>query len=107
MYNFLFLDCKDLVAYLSNNTQHLEKSCICTGSPEDHKASACSGDSGGPLITREGDKTTLVGIISWVFFPCGATHFAPSVYTRVSAFIDFIELYVKQNTQQENEMYFV
>lgn len=89
----LFLDCRDLVEML-NNTIVVADTNLCTGHPEDHKLSACSEDTGGPLITREDDKTTLVGVVSWFFFPCGVNEYAPSVYTRVSAFIDFIEKYV-------------
>lgn len=57
---------------------------VCTG-PLEGGISACSGDSGGPL-TQDGE---LVGIVSWGFIPCGSVN-APSVYTRVSAFIDWI-----------------
>lgn len=57
---------------------------VCTG-PLTGGISACSGDSGGPL-EQNGE---LVGIVSWGFIPCGSSG-APSVYTRVSAFIEWI-----------------
>lgn len=58
---------------------------VCTG-PLTGGVSACSGDSGGPL-TQNG--TELVGIVSWGFIPCGTVN-APSVYGRVSAFVEWI-----------------
>lgn len=58
---------------------------VCTG-PLEGGISACSGDSGGPLTQND----ELVGIVSWGFIPCGSVN-APSVYTRVSAFIGWIE----------------
>lgn len=44
---------------------------------------ACHGDSGGPLAVQN----TLVGIVSWGR-PCAVGY--PDVYTRVSAFVDWI-----------------
>lgn len=58
---------------------------VCTG-PLNTGLSACSGDSGGPLI----QGNTLVGVVSWGLFPCGGQN-APSVFVRVSAYIDWIE----------------
>lgn len=69
-------------AVLGNSPLH--ETNVCTG-PLEGGISACSGDSGGPL-TQDGE---LVGIVSWGFIPCGSVN-APSVYTRVSAFIDWI-----------------
>ncbi|XP_026475239.1 LOW QUALITY PROTEIN: complement factor D-like [Ctenocephalides felis] len=48
---------------------------------------ACVGDSGGPLTIG---KNTVVGLVSWGKHPCGNGNF-PDVYTRVSAFLDWIE----------------
>lgn len=58
---------------------------LCTG-PLTGGVSACSGDSGGPLV----QGAQLVGVVSWGVMPCGTVG-APSVYVRVSAFIDFIQ----------------
>ncbi|KAK1122191.1 hypothetical protein K0M31_009417 [Melipona bicolor] len=64
---------------------------ICTG-PLNGSLSACKGDSGGPLVTRNGfGEAEVVGIVSWGLFPCGGKN-APSVYTRVSAFITWIAI---------------
>ncbi|XP_024867114.1 thrombin-like enzyme bhalternin, partial [Temnothorax curvispinosus] len=61
---------------------------VCTG-PLYDEISACSGDSGGPLVSYNGQKPVLTGIVSWGIIPCG-TPGAPSVYTRVSKFNDWI-----------------
>nr|XP_033334269.1 trypsin-like [Megalopta genalis] len=62
---------------------------ICTG-PLDGSLSACKGDSGGPLVRRNDfGEAEVVGIVSWGLFPCGGKN-APSVYTRVSAFVTWI-----------------
>ncbi|NP_001166083.1 serine protease 48 precursor [Nasonia vitripennis] len=62
---------------------------ICTG-PLTGGLTACSGDSGGPLISRNENGTTeIVGIVSWGIVPCGGVG-APAVFVRVSAFIDWI-----------------
>nr|AYV99581.1 venom polypeptide [Dolopus genitalis] len=53
--------------------------------------SNCKGDSGGPLAIDEADGTrTLVGIVSYGR-PKGCGTGFPSVYTRVTAFLDWIE----------------
>ncbi|XP_067676542.1 chymotrypsin-like serine proteinase [Haliotis asinina] len=47
--------------------------------------SACSGDSGGPMVV----SNTLTGITSWGISSCSGTY--PSVYTRVSNFYSWIQ----------------
>ncbi|XP_069807122.1 ovochymase-1 [Dendropsophus ebraccatus] len=42
-------------------------------------ASSCSGDSGGPLICRSGNKYTLVGVVSWGSGMCETSF--PAVYS--------------------------
>ncbi|XP_011308165.1 trypsin [Fopius arisanus] len=68
---------------------------VCTG-PLTGGTSACSGDSGGPLIARNGNKSEVVGIVSWGILPCGSVG-APSVYARVSAFVDWIQKTITEN----------
>ncbi|XP_049947521.1 trypsin-1-like [Schistocerca serialis cubense] len=62
----------------------LTDTMICTG-PLYDGISVCSGDSGGPLV-QDG---LLIGVVSWGLNMCGYPG-APSVYTRVSAHLDFI-----------------
>lgn len=48
----------------------------------------CQGDSGGPLVTA--DRTMILGVVS--FGPPDCTNEAlPSVYTRVSEYLDFVD----------------
>jgi secreted trypsin-like serine protease len=51
--------------------------------------SACSGDSGGPLVADLPSGPRQVGIVSYGGSLCGLPG-APTVYTRVSAGLDFI-----------------
>lgn len=63
---------------------------LCTGH-EEGGISACNGDSGGPLVkTDEEGVNTLVGIVSWGFYPCGGPR-SPSIYANVASYMDWIE----------------
>lgn len=62
----------------------LHETNVCTG-PLSGGISACSGDSGGP-ISQDGE---IVGIASWTVIPCGQAN-APTVYVKVSSFVDWI-----------------
>lgn len=65
------------------------ESQICAGpSDPNSTAGACPGDSGGPLFSV-GDRPILYGIVSGGV-GCGVRG-APGFYTRVSAFVDWIE----------------
>jgi len=52
--------------------------------------SACSGDSGGPLIASTSSGPVEVGTVSYGGALCGLPS-APTVYSRVSASLDFID----------------
>lgn len=49
---------------------------------------ACHGDSGGPLLVRDGEEWKQAGITSWGF-ECGSDRFF-GVYTRVSSYTSWI-----------------
>ncbi|XP_030383720.1 transmembrane protease serine 9 [Scaptodrosophila lebanonensis] len=67
----------------------LAETNVCSDSLQ-QSISACNGDSGGPLvIEREGVSSELIGVVSWGYIPCGLANL-PSVYTRVSAYVDWI-----------------
>ena len=54
------------------------------------------GDSGGPLVQRnERNEYELIGIVSWGVAPCGEDSL-PSVYTRVSAYNEWINSTISQ-----------
>ncbi|KMQ91955.1 cationic trypsin-3 [Lasius niger] len=85
--------CKIFIRLLLGSSLH--ETNICTGSLSG--ISICFGDSGGPLITRYGQKSVLTGIASWGFWPCGELY-APSVYTKVSKFNAWIEQKIANHT---------
>jgi secreted trypsin-like serine protease len=55
-------------------------------SPETFYATSCFGDSGGPVVTLDG--SSLIGVVSYGLYSC--TGPAPSVYSKVSFFIPWI-----------------
>ncbi|XP_042637226.1 ovochymase-1 [Orycteropus afer afer] len=58
---------------------------ICGGAAG---SSSCMGDSGGPLQCAEDGQYKLIGIVSWGSSNCHPS--APSVFTRISAYRDWI-----------------
>ena len=68
---------------------------ICAGDPMGRKRDSCQGDSGGPLIKVAVNGCPYqVGVVSWGF-GC-ARPGVPGIYTRVSAYADWI----RETTQQ-------
>lgn len=55
-----------------------------------HYEGSCDGDSGGPFVKYTESGVEVIGIVSWGYTPCKYTTY-PSIYTRVSAFIDWID----------------
>ncbi|XP_011630694.2 LOW QUALITY PROTEIN: transmembrane protease serine 9-like [Pogonomyrmex barbatus] len=86
--------CYEAVLKLTGSSP-VHETNVCTG-PLHEGISACSGDSGGPLISRIGGKPIQTGIVSWGIIPCGSDG-APSVYCRVSVFIDWINNIITNN----------
>ncbi|KAL5012164.1 hypothetical protein ScPMuIL_010715 [Solemya velum] len=64
----------------------INHSRICVFEVKGGRAS-CFGDSGGPLTCNIAGKWVLVGLTSYGFTTCSA----PSVYTRVSSYQDWLE----------------
>jgi secreted trypsin-like serine protease len=50
---------------------------------------ACRGDSGGPLLSKFGSTAVILGVVSYGAVDCNASN--PSAYTRVSAYLDWID----------------
>ncbi|XP_046988940.1 trypsin-1-like [Schistocerca americana] len=76
--------CKAHMDELDPTFNPLTETMVCTG-PFYEGISICAGDSGGPLEQNQ----QLIGIVSFTMNPCGAAG-APSIFTRVSAYLDFI-----------------
>jgi secreted trypsin-like serine protease len=67
----------------------ISETMLCAGYPEGDQSS-CGGDSGGPLIIREGPTAWVqVGVVSWGPEPCAVAG-AYGVYTRVSSYVPWI-----------------
>jgi hypothetical protein len=65
---------------------------LCAGIPSGPEAGSCQGDSGGPLVALDALSCPVqVGLVSWAD-GCGKAN-RPTVYTRVSAYVDWIESY--------------
>lgn len=58
-------------------------------------------DGGSPLIKYNNGRNELVGLVAWGVLPCG-TFGAPAVYTKVSSFIDWIELTIDAHRKMDN-----
>lgn len=57
------------------------------------------GDSGGPLASKNDEGVhELVGVASWGVIPCGRKG-APSVFVKVSDFIDWINSTIAENSK--------
>ncbi|QTA87266.1 DUF1986 domain-containing protein [Desulfonema magnum] len=67
---------------------------MCAGRSEGG-TDACRNDSGGPLVVPDGDTWKLAGIVSWGE-GCAQPDFY-GVYTRITAFLDFIYTYVPKS----------
>jgi len=65
----------------------LREYMLCATGTGEGPSGACNGDSGGPLVYKLADEYCLAGIVSFGRQPCGN---APSVYTSVASFADWI-----------------
>ncbi|XP_076330439.1 proclotting enzyme-like [Tachypleus tridentatus] len=80
---------KHCVEAYNDNETYITKTNMCAGYGDGDK-NACVGDSGGPLMMVGSDKKFyLVGIVSFGNHPCDAPGY-PSVYTRVTSFLNWI-----------------
>jgi len=78
--------CRQANTYLEPETQ------LCAGY-EEGGVDSCQGDSGGPLVVQHGNSKLWIqiGIVSYGIGCARAA--TPGVYTRVSAYIDWIQRY--------------
>jgi secreted trypsin-like serine protease len=79
-------ECRADYSQLSASIDHRN---LCAGVPQGDK-SDCQGDSGGPIVVRDNSgQWVQIGIVSWGIAGCSVPG-RPSVYTRVSAFGDWL-----------------
>ncbi|XP_039919070.1 chymotrypsin-like elastase family member 1 [Hirundo rustica] len=68
---------------------------LCAGG--DGVRAGCSGDSGGPLNCYRDDHWEVHGIVSFGLVPYCNTYQKPTVFTRVSAYVDWIYSTMENN----------
>lgn len=84
-----FSQCLEILNHLYNFNHPFHFTDMCTG-PLNGRQGVCNADSGGPIVqTNQMGEVELVGIVAWGAQPCNMVNY-PSVYARVSAFVDFI-----------------
>ncbi len=83
--------CNEVFGTAGTEVGEITDRMLCAGFLEGGK-DTCFGDSGGPLMIKEGDIWKLAGITSWGE-GCANPGFY-GVYTRVSAVLDFVAEYV-------------
>ncbi|NXP69614.1 CELA1 elastase, partial [Ramphastos sulfuratus] len=66
----------------------VKSTMICAGG--DGVRAGCSGDSGGPLSCYRDDHWEVHGIVSFGLVPFCNTYKKPTVFTHVSAYVDWI-----------------
>ena len=76
----------------------LTDNMICAGYAGGGRGT-CSGDSGGPLACVDKAMKTwrLIGLTSWAKVPCAGPQ-SPTIFTRVSAFVPWINSVVDKKT---------
>lgn len=85
-YNF----CLATLNAILGSSNPLHYTDMCTG-PLTGSRGVCTADSGGPIVQNNQwtGNLELVGVVAWGASPCNRPNF-PHVFTRVSAFNDFI-----------------
>lgn len=80
----------------------LKDNQICAGDSRP-MSDTCRGDSGGPLLQTIDGVPTLVGITSFGQGVCDSNKL-PSIYTRVSSFLEWIKLETQKDFENMEEI---
>ncbi|KAJ1530271.1 hypothetical protein ONE63_005193 [Megalurothrips usitatus] len=72
------------------NDNPLVRSNLCAGSLTEPGVALCSRDDGSPLVQKDLNVTTVIGMASWGLQDCGSKPY-PSVFIRVGYFLSWIE----------------
>ncbi|XP_021963117.1 vitamin K-dependent protein C [Folsomia candida] len=73
----------------SRHSGKITDNMVCAGFLTPTRLETCIGDAGGPLVSPNGGRATLVGLVSWGY-EAKNKDYSPTVYTRVSEFSDWI-----------------
>jgi secreted trypsin-like serine protease len=86
--------CKEKLARIIGlNYDH--RRYLCAGSTSEDMTGVCGGDSGSPLVCKSNNKWTAYGVVSsGEKTKCGDGT-KPAVYTRISAYTDWIEKQIR------------
>lgn len=90
-----FDGCQDSFGYVRNLNEiklpdNVRTTQLCARDTKDPPSDSCKGDSGSAMHVMGNDKRYhAVGVVSFGMTTCGSKF--PSVYTRVSQYIDWIE----------------
>ncbi|XP_011494097.1 PREDICTED: trypsin-1-like isoform X1 [Ceratosolen solmsi marchali] len=97
-------ECQTLIEELlgdnANELNLLDKLRFCSG-PTKKNQGYCLNDTGDPFTTKENGKDVLIGIATFGFAADCKTPGVPSIYTRVSAFNDWIQESISTNANDK------
>jgi serine protease 7 (enterokinase) len=71
----------------------IDNGMVCAGGGE---VGSCNGDSGGPLVVQENNKWRLIGLTSFGALRGCAISGVPTVYTRITSYVDWIALNIAE-----------
>jgi len=92
-------DCASLYGRLYPNEESVDAATNVCAMGKRIRRDSCQGDSGGPLFTLTPDGPVQIGVVSWGH-SCADEVF-PGVYTRVSAYADWIANVMKADEAEQ------